>query len=159
MKGSGPGRRAPGPGDGTGILRSAWIGTAAFVVASLAGALAPPARLAVAVVDLALFFAGCVVFMWALLVAAGRSRQREIGLWNLFLLDQVAPARVRAALLGALAVEVAVALGTAWITAALAFGCLVPIWGLAHSGLWGARYGTFGPRRPGPARRPRGQRA
>jgi hypothetical protein len=142
-------------GDGTAIVRSAWIGTAVFVAAALIGALAPPARLVVAVVDLALFFAGCGVFMWALLVAAGRSRQSEIALWNLFLLDQVAPARVRALLLGALAVEVAVALGTAWITAALAFGCLVPIWGLAHSGLWGARYGTFGPRQAGPARPPR----
>ena len=98
-------------------------------------------------------FAGCGVFMWALVVAAGRSRRHQISLWNLFLLEGVAPARVRRVVLGALAVEIVVALGTAWITAALAFGCLVPMWGLGHCGLWGARYGTFGPRQPTPTRR------
>jgi hypothetical protein len=28
----------------------------------------------------------------------------------------------------------------------LAFGILVPMWGLALAGVWGARHGTFGPR-------------
>jgi hypothetical protein len=28
----------------------------------------------------------------------------------------------------------------------LAFSILAPMWGLGLSGLWGARYGTFGPR-------------
>ena len=93
-----------------------------------------------------MFFAGCGVFLVALAAAAGRSREREITLWSLFLLEGVAPGRVRRALLGALAVEVVVALATAWITAALAFGCLVPMWALGHCGLWGARSGAFGPR-------------
>jgi hypothetical protein len=66
---------------------------------------------------------------------------------------------VRRIVLGALAVEIVVALGTAWITAAMAFGCLVPMWGLGHCGLWGARYGTFGPRQPTPGRRQQARRA
>ena len=147
------------PGDGTGIIRSAWIGTGVFLVAVAVGVALPVARLPLVFFDLGLFFAGCGLFMWALVVAAARSRQREIGLWNLFLLEGVAPGRVRRAVLGALAVEIVVALGTAWITAAMAFGCLVPMWGLGHCGLWGARYGAFGPREPGPGRRGQAGRA
>ena len=77
----------------------------------MAAALVKDARLPAAIVDLGLFFGGCGVFLWALAAAAGRSREHEIGLWNLFLLEGVAPTRVRRALLGALALEVAVALG------------------------------------------------
>jgi hypothetical protein len=79
-------------------------------------------------------------------VAAGRSRSDDITLWNLILLEDIAPRRVRVRLLGALAVQVVVAAATCWITAALAFGWLVPVWGLAHCEFWGARYGVFRPR-------------
>jgi hypothetical protein len=118
----------------------------------------PDARLPIAVVDLLLFFVGIVIFFWAWLTAAGRSREREITLWNLVLLEGIAPSRVRWSLLGALGVQVTVALGTAWITAALAFGILVPMWGEAHCWLWGARYGAFEPRRA-PAQGGRGRKA
>jgi hypothetical protein len=127
---------------------------AAAVAAAYTGA-----RLAVVIVDLGLFFGGCAVFLWALAAAAGRSREREISLWNLFLLEGVAPRRVRQALLGALAIEVAAALSTAWIASPLAFGCLAPMWALGHCGLWAARYGTFGPRPVAPERQqPEGKR-
>jgi hypothetical protein len=129
--------------EGQAIVRSSWIGTGVFAVAAVLAAAVPDARLPVAVVDLVLFFGGIIVFFWAWAIAAGRSRDREINLWNLVLLEDIAPARVRWSLLGALAVQIVVALGTAWITAALAFGILVPVWGEAHCWLWGARHGAF----------------
>ena len=51
-------------------------------------------------------------------------------------------------LLGSLAVQVVVAVVTASIRlySPLAFGFLVPVYGLGMCGLWGARYGTFDPR-------------
>jgi hypothetical protein len=125
-----------------------------MLVAAAAAAAAKGVRLAAVIVDLGLFFGGCAVFLWALAAAAGRSREREISLWNLFLLEGVAPRRVRQALLGALAVEVVAALSTAWIASALAFGCLAPMWALGHCGLWAARYGAFGPKPEAPQRRP-----
>jgi hypothetical protein len=150
-------RRPPIPdtGQGVAIIRASWGGTSVFVVAAVVAAAVAGARLAVAIIDLALFAAGCAVFFWALAVAAQRSREREIGLWSLFLLDGVAPSSVRTPLLLALAVEIAVALGTAWIAGPLAFGILVPVWALSCSGLWGAKYGAFGPRRQPPPRRGR----
>jgi hypothetical protein len=90
-----------------------------------------------------LFFGGCALFFWTLVVAARRSREVEIGLWNLFLLEGVAPKRVRVRMLSPIGIQVAVALSTAWIAGPLAFGILVPMWALGCSGLWGARYGRF----------------
>ncbi len=134
-------------GEGTVIIRSSWAGTAVFVVGTGLAAGISALRLPVALLDLVLFFGGVVGFLWALAAAAGRSREREIGLWNLFLLEGAAPRRVRQALLGALALEIVTAIGTVWINVALAFGILVPLWGLAHCGLWGAQHGAFPPRR------------
>ena len=63
---------------------------------------------------------------------------------------------MRRRLLGSFAVEVAVALATAGARpfTSLAFGLLVPVYGLGLAGLWAARYGTFGPRQSTPPRRP-----
>ena len=147
--------------EGEGIIRSSWLGTAIFATGAPVAAAVPDARLPVAILDLSLFFGGIVVFFWAWAIAAGRSREREITLWNLVVLEDIAPSRVRWLLLGSLTVEIVVALGTAWITAALAFGILVPIWGEAHCWLWGARHGAFEPRKaPVPGRGgARGRRA
>jgi hypothetical protein len=142
-----PRREIPDTREGEGIIRSSWLGTGVFVAGAVLAATVPDARLPVAIIDLALFFGGIIVFFWAWAIAAGRSRDREISLWNLVLLEDVAPGRVRWALMGALVVEVVVALGTAWITAALAFGILVPVWGESHCWLWGARHGAFEPRK------------
>jgi hypothetical protein len=98
------------------------------------------------------------LYFWGWGVAARRSREHQITLWNLILLEDVAPNRVRARLLGALAVEVIVAAATCWITAALAFGWLVPVWGLAHCEFWGARYGMFPARTPPDGDGPNGMR-
>ncbi|MDP9073328.1 MAG: hypothetical protein M3N98_03970, partial [Actinomycetota bacterium] len=79
-------------------------------------------------------------------------REDQIALWNLITLEDIAPGPVRRQLLGLLAVQVAVAAATCWITVALAFGWLVPMWGLAHAEFWGARYGVFDRRRPADGR-------
>jgi hypothetical protein len=142
-------------GQGGGIIRASWIGTALFVLGAVVAAAVPNARLAVAIIDVALFLAGCAVYFWAFTVAVGRSRDREIGLWSLFLLEGVAPTRVRRALLALPVVQIVVALATAWIAGPLAFGILAPVWSLSCSGLWGAKYGQFGPRREVPSRRSR----
>jgi uncharacterized membrane protein YhaH (DUF805 family) len=139
-------------GEGSGIIRASWAGTILFVLGTVVAAAVPNARVAVAIIDVALFVAGCAVYFWAFTVAVGRSRDREISLWSLFLLEGVAPPRVRRALLAPPVVQIVVALATAWIAAPLAFGILAPVWSLSCSGLWGAKYGQFGPRRVVPSR-------
>lgn len=145
-------------GQGRGIILSAWIGTAVFIVTTLAAAAVPSARIVAVLVDLALLLAGSGLYLLGWGVAAGRSRESQISLWNLILLEDAAPNRVRAHLLGATAVQVLVAGATCWITAALAFGWLVPMWGVAHCELWGARYGVFAAREPSPTRGQKGSR-
>jgi hypothetical protein len=143
---------------GDAIIKASWAGTAVWLVSTAIAVLLPDARLPGAIVDLALFLAGCVAFFWCLAVAAERSREREIGLWNLFLLEGVASRRVRQRLLAPLFVQIVVALAAAFVAAPLAFGLLVPMYGLGCAGLWGAKYGVFGPRVLGPRKSPRPSR-
>ncbi len=133
------------------IITASWITTAVFATTSIAasvtlGALRWPAL----VVALAMFASGCVVFLWAFAVAVGRSRTDSIGIGGLFFLAGTSPRRVQWQLLGALAVQVTVAIATASARTftTLAFGALAPVFGLAMSGLWGAKFGKFGPRDP-----------
>lgn len=141
---------------GRAIVTSAAAGTIVFALATGVAVVVRPARIPVAVIDLALFLAGSGLYLWGWGVAAGRSRDNEINLWNLILLEDVAPRPVRIRLLGALVVQAVVAAATCWISAPLAFGWLVPVFGLAHCEFWGARYGVFRPRRrPDPAPRRR----
>jgi hypothetical protein len=128
------------------IVRASLVGTAVFVVVAVVAAVAPDSLAAVAVVvDLVLFAAGCVAFVVTLLRAAARSRTDEISLGGIWWLTGTAPAGVRRALLGAFAVQAVVALATASARpfTGLAFGILVPMYGLGLAGLWGARHGSF----------------
>jgi hypothetical protein len=111
------------------------------------------------IVDIAVFAVGLVLFAGALLRGAQRSREAEMDIAGWFFLSRVAPQQVQRTLLGALAVQVVVGIGAALAShgaavsagdhaSKLAFGTLVPIFGLALCGLWGARYGAFPPRRP-----------
>jgi hypothetical protein len=137
----------PDTHEGDNTIKASWAGTGVFLLSSAIAVAVTDARLPAAIVDLLLFVAGCGAFFWCLAAAAERSRQKEISLWNLFLLEGVAPRRVRQQLLGPLSVQIAVALGAAFVAPPLAFGLLVPIYGLGCSGLWGAKYGVFGPRK------------
>jgi hypothetical protein len=148
-------------GDGTGsppgedIVRAALIGTALFVVVAVAAAVSRPLFSTVAVVvSLGLFAAGCVAFLWAYAVAVQRSRVDAIGMGGLFFLHGSAPRRVQRLLIGAVVVQVVVALATAAFHpfTSQAFVILVPMYGLGLSGLWGAKHGTFAPREDRAAR-------
>jgi hypothetical protein len=138
--------------EGRRIVASSWIGTGVFAVAAIVATIfLGPIRYVAVGVDLALFVLGVVVFFWAYAVAVGRSREVEIGIGGLFFLagPGTAPARVKWLLIGSFAAQVVVGVATASVRpfTTLAFGILVPVHALAHTGLWAARYGRFGPRR------------
>jgi hypothetical protein len=129
-------------------------GTALFVVVAVAAAAAPDtfARPA-AIVDLVLFGIGLVTFLVAYARAIGRSRTEAVDVIGVFLLGgDVAPREVRRELRALFGVQVVVALVTASIRpyTSVAFGVLVPLYGMGLAGLWGATHGRFPPRSPGP---------
>lgn len=139
------------PIEGERIVLASWLGTGAFGVTAGIGALLPSADLLALLTSLVLFVAGTVAFFVAYAHAVGRSRTDQVGVMAVFFLEgSVAPKRVRRLLLGSFAVQVLVAAVTAAArpNTSLAFGILVPVHGLALAGVWGARHGTFPPRRP-----------
>lgn len=151
---------APPTAAGAGIRRASWSGTGVFAVTAVAAVLVgdlKPVALAAAVI---LFATGCVIFGVAYLRGLGRSRSERIAVTSLYFLSGSAPTDVRRSLLGALATQVVVALGTAMARpyTSLAAGTLVPVFGLGLCGLWAALHGTFPPREdtgpPGGGRRP-----
>lgn len=137
------------PHPGAGIIAASWVGTGIFAaVATVATLLPDEAARPAAYVDIALFAVGVVAFLWAYGIAVARSRSDAIGIGGLFFLAGSAPRDVRVRLLTALAVQTAIAIVSASIRpyTAVAFGILVPLFGLGLTGLWGARHGTFPPR-------------
>lgn len=131
---------------GGALLVSDWAGTAAFAVTATAAVVWSAARPIAAAVSLVLFAVGIVTFLVAYGLAVLRSRTDAIGIGGLyFLAGDVAPAAVRRRFMAALAVQVVAGLAAAAARpfTSLAFGILVPMFGLGLSGLWGARYGTF----------------
>lgn len=116
---------------------------------------------AAAAVALGLFLAGVLLFPYVLWVGAQRSRDHTMGIGGWFFLAGTAPRDVQVQLLGALGVQTVVGIGSAIATVGvadsvgdqatkLAFGTLVPVFGLAVTGLWAARHGVFPPRETGP---------
>lgn len=141
------------------LVRVDVIGTAAFVAAE---AVAIPLRsqrvgqVLIAVVSLVLFAMGVAAALWAYATALERSRTEEVGVANLYLLTgSTAPPPVKRTMSIALAVQVVLALAGAIVGVvglgkndlnALAFGTLVPMFGIGMNGAWAARYGSYGPR-------------
>jgi hypothetical protein len=78
-------------------------------------------------------------------VAISRSRTESIGIGGLYFLAGSASKVVRVRLLGALTAQVVIAIVAASIRpfTSVAFGVLVPVFGLGLCGLWGARHGQF----------------
>jgi hypothetical protein len=148
---------AADPDAGRGLVLVDAIGTGVFAVTAVveASLLVRWAELVGVTVALVLFAAGCLGFLLAYARAVQRSRHDEIAVASLFLLAGPAvPGPVKAKLGSLLAVQVVVALATA-ITRSfspLAFGVLVPVFGVGVNGLWAARYGAFPPRRARPKR-------
>jgi len=144
------------PGAGRDLIcRLAIWATGVFVVASALAAAWPDTFLPLSVpVDLVLFVAGCGAFLWAYVLAIGRSRYETITMGGLFFLgDDVAPPDVTRLLRGALVVQVVVAVTVAALRpfTALAFSVLVPMLGLGLMALWAARHGRFPAKPPEPA--------
>jgi hypothetical protein len=139
---------------GRAIVVASWVGTGAFVVtaAGAAATTAAGARIVATAVALALFTAGIGVFFWAYAIAVGRSRTDAIGIGGLFFLAgrDTAPVAAKRSLLLALGLQVVTAIVTAAARpfTSLAFGVLVPLYGLALCGVYGARHGRFGARSP-----------
>ncbi len=151
---TGSGRRA-----GAGLVRADLVGTAVFTAVIAIGLPLRderPAQVLVGAVSMVLFAIGAVGCLWAYVSALERSRVDEIGVANLYLLTgRTAPPKVKRSMSAALAAQVVVALTGAIIGAvglkgsqvnALAFGILVPMFGLAMNSLWAVRHGAYGPR-------------
>lgn len=139
----------PRPGPGAGIVTSSFVGTGAFALVAGAGVLAPGLEVVTAVVSGVLFAVGCAVFLCAYALAVSRSRTEAIGIGGLyFLTGDSAPASVRRRLMVALVAQVVLALVAASLRpyTPMAFGILVPVFGLGLTGLWGARHGRFAAR-------------
>lgn len=134
---------------GEGIVNGSWAGTGAYVALAVAGTIVPDTfAIPAAALSGVLFVLGCVAFLWAYAVAVSRSRTDLIGIGGLYFLAGSAPKIVRFRLRASLAVEVLAATVSSSIRpyTPMAFGFLVPLFGLGMAGLWGARYGTFDPR-------------
>jgi hypothetical protein len=142
-----PTPRRPSP---TAIVRASWGGTAVFATSAATAVATESARIPAAAIAVGLFVAGIAIFFWAYAIAVGRSRTDAIGIGGLFFLagKDTAPADHKRHLLASLAAQTAVGLATAGARpfTTLAFGVLVPLYGLALTGLYGARHGRFGRR-------------
>ena len=124
-----------------------WGTTALFTAVAVPVALGVTALEGVAIaVSLTLFAASLVVWTYAFGLAVVRTtRGDDVTVPGLFFLSAgAAPRAVRRHLLASLAVSVVVAMAT---VKANPFGALAPMLALGLPGLWGARHGTFPPRR------------
>lgn len=143
------------PAAGAGLVLVDFVGTAALVVACVAGILAPDgAGTFTAVVSGVLFAVGVGLFLWGYATGVVRSREEQVTLGGLFFLTGTAPPVVRFRLRLALAIQVVLAVAAASVRpyTAVAFAVLAPMLGLGAMASWGARHGTFHPRDD--ARRP-----
>ncbi|MFM9036603.1 MAG: hypothetical protein ACKOJ9_02815 [Actinomycetota bacterium] len=138
-------------------------GTGTFIASSVTAAVVfeGPAKVQGVVIDLILFAAGVAAFLWGYFVAVQRSRTEELSVAELyFLLGPAVPADVKRTMNLCLLAQTVVAIATAMSRlstptdgsgsspgSTLAFGVLVPMFGLGLNGLWAAVHGTFGPRR------------
>lgn len=138
------------------LVRVNVIGTAIFVVSATAAAVffTPFFRATGVLVSLVLFAIGVASFIWGYFTAAQRSRYDNIAVASLyFLVGHVATAKVRRLMNGSLIVQGLCGLITALARTStngragstLAFGVLVPLFGLGLNGLWCSRNGLFSP--------------
>jgi len=149
----------PAAPPGARIVGADLIGTAVFLVTL---AVAVPlrshrfAQYLIGAVSMVLFAVGVAATLWAYTRALERSRVDEVGVANLYLLTgSTAPKVVGRTMTAALVVQITAALGGAWVGVvgldegqlnALAFGVLVPMFGVGMNGVWAALHGSYGPR-------------
>jgi hypothetical protein len=128
------------------IVIASWASLALFTVVAVPNALGLHALdMTTTAVSLLLFGASLVLWLYAFGIAVARSAHGDdIVVSSWVFLSGSAPADVRRHLLGATAASIVVGLATAYTNA---FGVLVPMLLLGLAALWGARHGTFPPRR------------
>jgi hypothetical protein len=131
---------------GSRIIVAAWAGNVLFAATVIPAALGVETMNGVSIgMSLGLFAVSLLVWTWAFAVALARTtRGDDVVVASLFLVAGPVPRAVRLHLFGALGVCLVI---TATTAAAEPFGVLVPMLPLGLAGLWGARYGTFPPRR------------
>lgn len=138
------------------LVRINIIGTGLFVVSATLATLVFTSvfRTLGVVVALALFTVGVASFIWGYFTAVQQSRYSQISVASLFLLTgEVANRKVRWLMNGCLVVQGSCGLLTALARTStdgrpgstLAFGVLVPLFGVGLNGLWASRYGSFSP--------------
>ncbi len=134
---------------GQGLIRLDLVGTAAFVVVTVATSLsdANAVSLANIVVSAVLFLGGCVAFGAGFVRAAGRSRTEVVDMTGLFYLTGTAPRAVRRTFLGLWFLQILVAAASVF-TVSPPFGVMAPLWGIGLTCAWGALHGTFSIRAP-----------
>jgi hypothetical protein len=149
----------PRPPGGGGVVRLDLIGTAIFVVVVVIAVPLKshrPAQFLIGGVSMVLFVIGVVCTLWAYTRALDRSRVENVGVANLFLLtgSTASPAVKRTMSIALIAQVVAAVAGASFGVVglnkgqlnALAFGVLVPMFGIGMNGVWAARFGSYGPR-------------
>jgi len=143
---------------GSDLLKKVLIGgTMAFSASVLAAVLIDGSTRSVfAGFSVALFVIGCIAMLWAFAVGVDRSRMELLHVPGLFLLVGSADRSTQRTFLGLTALQTVVGVIGASIRpfTALAFGILVPMFGLGVTGLWGAIHGTFAPRQDLDHKRP-----
>jgi hypothetical protein len=131
---------------GRAILWTSWAANGLFAATAVPVALGVEGFDGSAVgVAVGLFAVSIPVWVYGFGLAVARTaRGDDVVVASLFFLQGSAPRRVQLELLGALGACVVIAAATA---VANPFGVLVPMLPLGLTGLWGARHGTYPPRR------------
>lgn len=135
---------------GRSLVRASWAGTFALLLACLAGLVAIDTFAPVVVwLSAAMFVVGCVLFFVAYAIAVGRSRTDAIGIGGLYFLSGSAPPEVRRQLVGSFVAQCVIVVAVVALRpfTSLVLSSLAPMFGLGCTGVWGARHGTFAPRR------------
>ena len=135
---------------GKAIVVIAWATLGLFAAVVIPDALGVDALdTPAAALSLGIFLASLPVWMYAfgkVLVRSARGDEIAVASW--VFLQGSAPPDVRKHLLGATVACIVLAFATAW---ANPFSVLVPMFHLGLAALWGARHGTYPPRRTAPA--------
>lgn len=141
------GRFVPSGMSGPELLILDWWGTALFTVTAVLGVVAPSVfRWPAVLVALVLFAVGFVGFVWAFLLAAGRSRYEQVSTVGVYFLGGgSAPRGVQGRFWLLVGVQTVIAVVTASVRpfTTVAFGILVPTFGLGLMAMWGARHARF----------------
>ena len=143
---------------GRGLIYADVLGTGIFTVSAIVAGMVfeGAAKTQGVVVALGLFAIGVAAFLRGYWGAVQRSRRDVMSVTELFFLVGPSIARREARIMNSLLViQVIVALTTAILRSStpgesgstsgstLAFGVLVPVFGLGLNGLWASRHGTF----------------